>query len=620
MSEEKITRMKVVFGADAKQFRKGTDEAKAATKEFKAETESAFSGFADAIGLNLGIVGDGISKTQNVLKGLSAGFKGSAAGATGFSAALKLLKIALISTGIGAIVVALGSLASYFTKTERGADKLAEIMGMLKAVVKVLVDRFSALGETIFKAFSNPKEAIKNLWDFIKENLVNRVEGIIGVFQALGSGMKAIFDRDLDGLKNSAIEAGKSLGQAVTGVDAAQFDKMKKGIAGVTKEMMDEAKAAKELEQRRDALEDAEIAFIKTEANLQKQIAKLRLEEKDQSKSAEERLAANRKANDLVISLEKQRLGLQSRRVGVMQTEINMGEAMASDYRALAEAEAELFRIETNSLELQKSLMKGYSSLTDEINKEAEAIRKLANEKVGGNLEPISRNVEINFDPDNAKKAAAELEKTIKESPAFNNAAEEWGAKFGMEKLGARLAENLKTGLTEAKTVLLDFADTFNEAFQDLAVNFGTYIGELINGTKGFSDFGSIILGTLADLAINVGKIAISSGIAISGIKKALTSMNPYLAIAAGAALVALGTAVKGKLSAVASGGSGGGTFSGNSYVYNNLSASDMQQNQLYKTRQAQLVEINITGEFKQKGSDMYATINEYKRRSTYKR
>jgi hypothetical protein len=48
---------------------------------------------------------------------------------------------------------------------------------------------------------------------------------------------------------------------------------------------------------------------------------------------------------------------------------------------------------------------------------------------------------------------------------------------------------------------------------------------------------------------ISVGKLAIATGIAMLGIKAALESMNPYAAIAAGIALVALGTAVKAKLS-----------------------------------------------------------------------
>ena len=40
----------------------------------------------------------------------------------GVSKALKLLKVSLIATGIGAIVVAVGSLAAAFLSTQSGAD------------------------------------------------------------------------------------------------------------------------------------------------------------------------------------------------------------------------------------------------------------------------------------------------------------------------------------------------------------------------------------------------------------------------------------------------------------------------------------------------------------------
>ena len=59
------------------------------------------------------------------------------------------------------------------------------------------------------------------------------------------------------------------------------------------------------------------------------------------------------------------------------------------------------------------------------------------------------------------------------------------------------------------------------------------------------SNLGAGLLDTLGSLAIKVGELAIETGVALSGIKVALDSMNPYVAIAAGAALVALGTAVR---------------------------------------------------------------------------
>ena len=50
------------------------------------------------------------------------------------------IKAGLISTGIGAFVVAIGSLISYFTQTKRGSDKLKQALAALGAAVSVVVD------------------------------------------------------------------------------------------------------------------------------------------------------------------------------------------------------------------------------------------------------------------------------------------------------------------------------------------------------------------------------------------------------------------------------------------------------------------------------------------------
>ena len=49
-------------------------------------------------------------------------------------------------------------------------------------------------------------------------------------------------------------------------------------------------------------------------------------------------------------------------------------------------------------------------------------------------------------------------------------------------------------------------------------------------------------------MLISVGKLAIQTGVAVLGIKAALESLNPVLAIAGGVALIALGAGVKANL------------------------------------------------------------------------
>lgn len=113
-----------------------------------------------------------------------------------------------------------------------------------------------------------------------------------------------------------------------------------------------------------------------------------------------------------------------------------------------------------------------------------------------------------------------------------------------------------KITTTEADERLNDFRDSVernvNQAVAAAIAGSAAILGELIAQSNSISNIGKSIgiflLDTLGSLAVQVGEIAIATGIAISGIKEALMSLNPITAIAAGIALVALGSFVKAKL------------------------------------------------------------------------
>lgn len=136
-------------------------------------------------------------------------------------------------------------------------------------------------------------------------------------------------------------------------------------------------------------------------------------------------------------------------------------------------------------------------------------------------------------------------------------------AKFdGATRVGDAVAT-----ISAEKIKLLQIMDEMNAGISgaltsgiaSMASGFGEMIGQMASGNIGMKSVVSGLLGIMADMVIQVGKIAISTGIAVKGIKIALQSLNPVVAIAAGVALVALGGAVKGSLSKAAEGGSGGG-------------------------------------------------------------
>lgn len=129
----------------------------------------------------------------------------------------------------------------------------------------------------------------------------------------------------------------------------------------------------------------------------------------------------------------------------------------------------------------------------------------------------------------------------------------------GMEQLRDKIADISK-----------DIADSLRrgaiDALDELAEAIGT-------GNWDTASFVRALISPLADMAISAGVLIMTTGESIEALKEALTNIfsGPYAAIAAGAALVAIGVAAKAGLAAIASGSttSGGGTGGGgNPYVY----------------------------------------------------
>ena len=101
-----------------------------------------------------------------------------------------------------------------------------------------------------------------------------------------------------------------------------------------------------------------------------------------------------------------------------------------------------------------------------------------------------------------------------------------------------------------------EFAQEFKET---LAAGIGDAVQELADQFLGLKDInpGSVIsalLTPLADMAVKEGEILIAQGIGIEACKKALESLNGIAAIAAGTALVAIGSAAKAGLKSLAGG------------------------------------------------------------------
>jgi len=158
-------------------YNDGINQAKAKTKQFAEGVQTAgntvknsFSPLVDM----MGGVGTKMSGLWNIGKGGASAFKSMIPAITG-------VKTALISSGIGAIVVALGTafaaLSSYLTGTVDGADTLNKVLGYVKGTFSAILGRVKALGSGLVKLFTGDfKGAAEEMQKAFKGGLLDEIQ------------------------------------------------------------------------------------------------------------------------------------------------------------------------------------------------------------------------------------------------------------------------------------------------------------------------------------------------------------------------------------------------------------------------------------------------------------
>jgi hypothetical protein len=189
------------------------------------------------------------------------------------------------------------------------------------------------------------------------------------------------------------------------------------------------------------------------------------------------------------------------------------------------------------------------------------------------------------------------------------------GLKFQIKEIDG--INEVKAQTEDLKKTFIDLgpaiAEGFASSFATIAEGFGEIIANFSTGGSALVSIGGLIFSTLGNLAIQVGKIAVSTGIAILGIKKSLASLQPGVAIAAGVALIALGTIVKSQLAsagAFANGGIvGGSSFYGDKILARvnsgELILNNKQQKSLYGMMNTSSDSSTIIPDVKISGQDL---------------
>ena len=168
------------------------------------------------------------------------------------------IKAGIMSTGIGALLIAFTSLLSFFTKTKKGAELLEVAFAGIGAAVNVIVDRVSKFGGAIVKLFQgDARGALKD---------------VKGAFTDIGTEI-ANDTREAIKLKQAFVElrdAERSL-NVETAQRRAQIERLKLIAEDTTKSEQERLKAAKDAFNIENNLLDRRIANSQEALRIQRE-------------------------------------------------------------------------------------------------------------------------------------------------------------------------------------------------------------------------------------------------------------------------------------------------------------------------------------------------------------
>ncbi|MCB0455469.1 MAG: hypothetical protein KDC62_08780, partial [Aequorivita sp.] len=182
--------------------------------------------------------------------------------------ALKLFKVALISTGIGAIVVLLGSLVAWFSKTQKGIDFVNKALAGLGAAFDVIIDRVAKIGGALIKFitgdFSGAFNDIKDAVTGVNQELVTE----IALAYKLQEAMQKLEKQEtlLDFRRAAANTRIKELNKLIEDTTKTTNERIK---AAKEVERLETEIAAQELSNAQQALAHAQGKFSSDEKSLE---------------------------------------------------------------------------------------------------------------------------------------------------------------------------------------------------------------------------------------------------------------------------------------------------------------------------------------------------------------
>lgn len=327
--------------------------------------------------------------------------------------------LALISTPLGAVLMALvaayQAVSTWATYSKEGQDALAASSAFLSGIMNSLRETVLEAGEAIYMAFNDPKQAVINLWESIKNNLVKRIEGLGGVFKAFGKILSSGFTSGYADLADAFI-------QVNTGVE--DFSQKAKDYIAKTEEM---AVKTRKLQEEETKLNDAKRAASKKLVEYDQKIAEAKEKSTKQELSNSERKKATEEAKRLIqekYDLEK-KLGDEELRI--QRARMELFKKTNQDYDKEAALEVKLLKLENDRENQLRALGSTSGAMSREI---ISAHEKISQELLS--LQQQNQQAKIDLMAEGSAKELAQIQSDYQKKLAeIKKLADDWAAAQG---------------------------------------------------------------------------------------------------------------------------------------------------------------------------------------------
>lgn len=598
-------KLKVSVDADASGFKKEMAAAKKSTEEFSKAADEMSDSLEDALGLPISSVtkiGDKLKAAGVLMKSFATdgekSFQTVALGA-------KMVSTAVAGIGLAGLLAAFKSInaeAERFRGTMQGAAVAAQDEAW-KNTYKQYVSDQVGIGEKAVDSINGWSKFWTKLgaaWTLALKN------GFAGeqYYGEMAEEASRIGKGADDAAKKAAAYA-KVIFDTIEGIKDKQIE-WKNSLSEVAALMLTASDKSKTVQERQEAVAKA-IALQKQVSGdqiaMQKTLADNIKAQNDLASSSVEDMDRQRSAYAAVEDLSRY-LNQRLREMTRLQNEIANSAAVTEQKWRDGVNKA----IDIGMTELAK--------FNAEMDKALEMRDKMAMDNIAAPLKSMSASLTGRADNGKGLMGGINLDesalKGLQQLTQFDTSAVD-GLLSKIDP--SKLSESFK-GYYNFLDEMIKATDDANKALNDAIVggisDSFQYLANCVAGLDEISGAGMMnaLLSPLAEAAIKMGEIMVSAGLASEAFKSMLT--NPYTAIAAGAALIAVGAAAKAGLQAAVN------SATGTSYVASSVASSGYSNNSSNDRSWEREMTLHVTGTLQADGSKLVAVLNNEANRKQY--